>query len=221
MSQCDSVSIKRTIKLDRISLIYAAIKVGEQYVLKRPDINAATANTYKMSQISLNCVCSEGTPHSSDKRKKFSLYNDEAMNSNLDFTIITYERTKSKDLIQKLMGFEIEVILLYLIAFRYLGVALLKKLFFDKVSLTWYTQLPNADKMLCLLDAIRLAQFEEDYLREELLFFMLIDIARNPDSLLQITGLLQEKQRQIVEPIIEEKNSPVKFRRDNIFEMKN
>jgi hypothetical protein len=156
-----------------------------------------------------------------DKRKRFTLYNDESNNGYLNFTIITYQSTKSKDLIQKLTGFEIEVILLYLIAFRYLGVALLKKLFFDKVSLTWYTQLPNADRMLCLLDAIHYAQFEEDYLREELLFNMLIDIARNPDSLLQITGLLQEKQRQIVEPVVEERNSPVKFRRDNVFEIKN
>lgn len=151
-----------------------------------------------------------------DKRKKFSLYNDDIESNSLDFTIITYEVTKSQDLIQRLMGFEIEVILLYLIAFRYLGVALLKKLFFDKVSLTWYTQLPNADKMLCLLDAIRYAQFEEDFLREELLFNMMIDIVRNPDSLLQITGHLQEKQRQISEPVNEERNSPVRFRRENV-----
>jgi hypothetical protein len=78
---------------------------------------------------------------------------------------MSYEIAQSKDLIQRLLGFEIEVIFLYFIAFRYLGVAVVKKLFFDKVSLTWFTQLPDPDKMLCLIDAIRYAQFEEDHLR--------------------------------------------------------
>jgi hypothetical protein len=166
MSQCDSVSIKRTVKLERISTIFMAVKVGEKFELRRPDnINPEYKDIFMMSQLSLNCVCGEGSLRSLDKRKKFSLYNDDVEQNAINFTIITYEVTKSQDLIQRLMGFEIEVILLYLIAFRYLGVALLKKLFFDKVSLTWYTQLPNADKMLCLLDAIRYAQFEEDFLR--------------------------------------------------------
>jgi hypothetical protein len=60
MSQCDSVSIKRTIKLDKISLIYAALKTGDYLELVRPDFNPNTASTYKMSQLSLNCVCGEG-----------------------------------------------------------------------------------------------------------------------------------------------------------------
>jgi hypothetical protein len=100
-----------------------------------------------------------------DKRKRFSIYNENADSQYLSFIIITYEQPPSKDFIQRLFGFEIEVILLYLIAFRYIGVALLKNLFFDKISLTWYTQMPEPDKMLCLLDAIRYAQFEGDHLR--------------------------------------------------------
>lgn len=38
--------------------------------------------------------------------------------------------------------------------------------------------------------------------REELLFFMLIDIVRNPDTLLQISGSLEERQKIIHEALI-------------------
>lgn len=166
MSSCDSVSIKRTIKLERISLIYSAIKDGERLILVRPPVKNGEDHSYMMSQLSLNCVCGEGiVAMTLDKRKRFSIYNEETALPYLNFIIMTYGVTMSKDLIQRLMGFEIEVIFLYFIAFRYLGVALVKKLFFDKVSLTWFTQLPDPDKMLCLMDAIRYAQFEEDYLR--------------------------------------------------------
>lgn len=60
MSSCDSVSIKRTIKLDKISMIYMAVKVGENLELVRPEIHHSVANTYMMNQLSLNCICGEG-----------------------------------------------------------------------------------------------------------------------------------------------------------------
>ena len=136
-----------------------------------------------------------------EKRKLFSILNDDIERSTIDFLIITYETRNSQDFIEKLIGLEIEVIFLYIIAFRYLGVSLIRGLFFDKHSVNWFTQIPDPDKMMCLLDAINYAQFEGDHLRysptdlrEELLFFMLLDIMRNPESLKDISGSVEDKQ---------------------------
>lgn len=78
---------------------------------------------------------------------------------------MTYELLNSQDFIEKLVGFEIGVIFLYIIAFRYLGVSLIKGIFFDKHSSNWFTQIPDPDKIICLLDAVNYAQFEGDHLR--------------------------------------------------------
>lgn len=61
MSNCDSVSIKRSLKLEKMSLIYAAIKKDEKFLLERPPVKAEEDHKFMMSQLSLNCVCGEGT----------------------------------------------------------------------------------------------------------------------------------------------------------------
>lgn len=59
-STCDSVSIKRTIQLDKMSLIYQAVKVGETFMLVRPPIQKESESSFMMSQLSLSCICGEG-----------------------------------------------------------------------------------------------------------------------------------------------------------------
>lgn len=56
----------------------------------------------------------------------------------------------------------------------------------------WYTQIPEPEKIICILDAVRYAQYEGDFLREELLFFKLIDILRNPENVRTMTGNIQQ-----------------------------
>jgi len=77
---------------------------------------------------------------------------------------------------------------------NYVGKNFLRKTFFDRQSMIWYTDIPEPEKLICLLDAIRYAQYEGDYLREELLFYKLVDILRNPESVRQMTGNIREKQ---------------------------
>lgn len=60
MSSCDSVSIKRSLKLEKMSLIYAAVKVDEKFLLVRPPVKPENDHNFMMSQLSLNCVCGEG-----------------------------------------------------------------------------------------------------------------------------------------------------------------
>jgi hypothetical protein len=190
-SKCDTVNVKRTIQIGAISLIYLIDRAAEQNRLQRPPIDSAYSSTYMWSKLNVNSVCDQ------DKRKIFSLFNEDVLNDKIQFLIITYETQGSQDVVSRLVGFQIEVILLYVIAFRYLGVSLIRSLFFDKHSLTWFTTLPDPDKLLCLLDAIRYAQLEEDHLREELLFYMLIDIMRNPESLREISGSVKDTQWEV------------------------
>ena len=189
-SPCDSISIKQSIFLDRISLVYYIDKDDlSSGTLKRPPMKQTDfAKTYMFTTLIVNSVCD------SNKRKLFSLFNEQSDKDTLDFLIITYETQTSQDVIEKIVGFEIAVIFLYVIAFRYLGVSLIKQIFFDKHALTWYTHIPEPEKLLCLLDAIRYAQFEEDHIREELLYFLLIDIMRNPETLKMISGSVVQSQ---------------------------
>lgn len=65
-------------------------------------------------------------------------------------------------------------------------------MFFNRQAMIWYTQIPEPEKIICILDAVRYAQYEGDYLREELLFFKLIDILRNPENVRTMTGNIQQ-----------------------------
>lgn len=191
LSKCDAINVKRTIYLDKFSTIYQAEVVEEKALLVRPSIKKEMESAFMYTKLSINSVCDP------QRRKLYSLFNDELDSNVLKFAILTYETQNSQDVIEKLVGFEIGVILLYVIAFRYLGVSLIKGLFFDKLALVWFTQIPEPEKILCLLDAIKYAQYEEDHLREELLFFMLIDIMRNPEFMKAISGSVHEKQLQV------------------------
>lgn len=191
LSKCDAINVKRTIYLDKFSTIFQAEVIEEKPQLTRPLIKKEMESSFMYTKLSINSVCDP------QRRKMYSLFNDELEANALRFTIITYETQNSQDVIEKLVGFEIGVILLYVIAFRYLGVSLIKGLFFDKLALVWFTQVPEPEKILCLLDAIKYAQFEEDHLREELLFFMLIDILRNPEFMKAISGSVYQKQLQV------------------------
>lgn len=111
------------------------------------------------------------------------------------FTIITkFNRENVSSFVRSVMGADIKILVLYIFLFNYIGKNMLRKAFFDRQAMIWYTEIPEPEKLICMLDAIRYAQYEGDYLREELLFFRLVDILRNPEGVRQMTGNIREKQ---------------------------
>jgi hypothetical protein len=163
LTKCDIINVKRSILIDSISLVLKVEKLDSKSkeigMLSRPQMNPKTSSNYMMSKISINSECD------ANKRKIYSLFNDDVTKDHLNFLIITHETQNPQAIIEKAVGFEIEVFFLYIIAFRYLGASIIKDIFFEKQSMNWFTQIPDPDKILCLLDAIKYAQFEGDHMR--------------------------------------------------------
>ena len=59
ISKCETVNVKRTLYIDRISLVYEIDKNDETYRLTRPSFEGLAEN-YMYSKISLNCQCDPG-----------------------------------------------------------------------------------------------------------------------------------------------------------------
>ena len=89
-SRCETVNVKRTLYIDRISLVYEIDKNDETMKLNRPAFEGLAEN-YMYSKISLNCQCDQGELILRiDGRKAFSLFNEETGNDSLSILIITY-----------------------------------------------------------------------------------------------------------------------------------
>jgi len=52
----------------------------------------------------------------------------------------------------------------------------------------WLTDCPNCDKLVRICDGITMAQVEGDLVKEERLYWELVDIMRSPDTLKKICG---------------------------------
>ena len=54
--------------------------------------------------------------------------------------------------------------------------------------MTMYNDIPAADNLLKICEGIILARVEKDLVKEEMLYFWLIDILRSGDLMLKVTG---------------------------------
>lgn len=85
---------------------------------------------------------------------------------------------------------------IYLILFVGVGYNLIRKTIFGKTPFIWNTNIPDPDRLLVILDAIEYARFERDLVKEELLFFILMDILRNPELLRSMTTSVYDKREE-------------------------
>jgi hypothetical protein len=69
------------------------------------------------------------------------------------------------------------------VLFVYIGLNLLRKIFFGRTPNIWHENIPQADAVLLVADAIEVARLDNDLVKEELLFLALIDLLRSPDRL--------------------------------------
>jgi hypothetical protein len=76
---------------------------------------------------------------------------------------------------------------IYMIIFIYVGLNILRQMMFNQTVQIWHTDIPRPDVVLLLIDSINYARYENDLLKEELLFLMLMDIMRSPEVLREIT----------------------------------
>jgi hypothetical protein len=74
------------------------------------------------------------------------------------FNVITiYNKENISNFVKDIMGADIKIVLLYIFLLNYIGKNLLRKTFFDQQAMIWYTQIPEPEKLICMLDAIKYA----------------------------------------------------------------
>lgn len=86
---------------------------------------------------------------------------------------------------------------IYTLLFVVVGFNLVRKSLFGQTHMIWNSNVPEPDKILVLIDAIEYARFEGDLVREELLFFILLDIMRNPELLREMTESIFTKREEL------------------------
>lgn len=77
--------------------------------------------------------------------------------------------TKNKrfdlDLASKLLGSQVQIIVLYIFLFYYVGVITLRPALFDKTTDIWYEEVPKPEVLFILIDAIEMARYQQDFLK--------------------------------------------------------
>lgn len=140
-------------------------------------------------------------PHSEDNRKaiKFSLSIMCASNKRNFMWISTDEKTIPLMVVSKIQNLNISFLSkyfsrgilnlknIYMIIFIYVGLNIFRQVMFNQTVRIWHSDIPRPDVVLLLIDSINYARYENDLVKEELLFLMLMDIMRNPEMLREIT----------------------------------
>lgn len=140
-------------------------------------------------------------PHSEDNKKsiKFALSIMCASNKRNFMWIPTDQDTIPLMVVSKIMNENISFLSkyvskgilnlknIYMIIFIYVGLNILRQMMFNQTVQIWHTDIPRPDVVLLLIDSINYARYENDLVKEELLFLMLMDIMRNPEMLRGIT----------------------------------
>ena len=81
--------------------------------------------------------------------------------------------------------------------FRYLGISIIRRFTFGRTTEIWYQEVPKPEIIMILIDAIEMAQLQEDLLKEDILFNYLIELLRNPEDLKTSTGSLLERRLMV------------------------
>jgi Piezo non-specific cation channel, R-Ras-binding domain len=63
----------------------------------------------------------------------------------------------------------------------------------------WYEEMPNPEVMFVLIDAIEMARMQKDFLKEDILYFSMVELLRNPEDLKLLTGSMLKYRLKIFE----------------------
>ena len=96
-------------------------------------------------------------------------------------------------------------------------------MFLGSAERIMYTEMVLPNKLLSLCEGIRIARIKKDYLQEEQLYYVLIDLMRSPEMIKNITksslifiqdkNILQKEEKQKYvknQPILEDFNAVVR-----------
>ena len=96
------------------------------------------------------------------------------------------------DVAAKIVGSKIQIFVLYLFLLYYLGIIVIRNNVFDRTTDIWYEEVPRPEVMFIIIDGIEMARFQGDFLKEDLLFFFMLELLRNPEDLRSMTGSMFE-----------------------------
>lgn len=82
--------------------------------------------------------------------------------------------------------------MLYIFVFYYLGIMVIRPSLFNKTTDIWYEEVPKPEVMFILIDAIEMARFQNDFLKEDMLYYFMIELLRNPEDLKNLTGSMYD-----------------------------
>ena len=71
--------------------------------------------------------------------------------------------------------------------FALIGLKVFKTMFFDNMPRVWYKSMPYPEILIVVIDAMSYARTEGDLIKEELLWYFLVDVMRNPAKLKDFT----------------------------------
>lgn len=74
---------------------------------------------------------------------------------------------------------------------------MVRKKTFGQTTKIWYEEMPSPEFMLTLIDAIEMARLQKDLLKEDMLYFYMIELLRNPEDLKKMTGSMLEDRLKI------------------------
>lgn len=89
--------------------------------------------------------------------------------------------------------------MIYVFFFHYLGNTVIRKFTFGKTTEVWYEEMPNPEVMFVLIDAIEMARMQKDFLKEDILYFSMVELLRNPEDLKLLTGSMLKYRLKIFE----------------------
>lgn len=86
---------------------------------------------------------------------------------------------------------------MYIIIFLVIGLQLIRPAVTGQTVRIWFENIPRTDVILIIYDAIDAARREDDFIKEELLFLLIMDIMRNPDILRKLTDSELETRKDM------------------------
>ena len=137
----------------------------------------------RMIKFGLSMKCSK------DKRNYIYIT---TLEDNLSYFVLTKKNNKTLEFIRGFVSNDLTIRTIYTLLFSVIGLSVIRGSMFGQTVQIWYTEIPRSEIILVLIDAMNFARFERDLVKEEMLFFLLIDIMRSPEVLKNMTDSLLE-----------------------------
>lgn len=78
--------------------------------------------------------------------------------------------------------------------FKYIAKSFVRKFFFGKTTMIWYNEMAAPDALLLFQDGIDMSRIEGDLIREDLLHYHLVDLVRNPETMVSLGGSMLKRR---------------------------